>query len=212
MKSVPFVPSVREISASEAERIPGFEAAVSYWTGCSTDEWIESVTEHWGNAAYVMCRGDEVLGFTVYGPQEYLPNVRRFPVGNLENEAGFLAYVGGDDRVRRHLLVRVLRDLKSRKVGKVEAVASDLGARWHVPTRFLLESGWRPVRQGWKGGVSYTLVCTDLGNTVEVGELARGLIGRVKLPRLRRSPDPAPGAYVQSVSTAKELIVEGQRS
>lgn len=211
MKAVPFVPSVREISANDAERIPGFEAAISYWTGRSTGEWMESVIERWGNAAYAMYRGDEVLGFTVYGPQEYLPNVSRFPVGDLENEAVFLAYVGGDDRVRRHLLVRVLRDLKSRKVGKVEAVASDLGVRWHIPTKFLLESGWQPVWQGWKGGISYTLVRTDLGNTVEVGELARGIIGRVKLPKLR-SPGPAPGAYARSVSTAKELTVEGQRS
>lgn len=209
MKSVPFVPAVREISASEANRIPEFEAAISYWAGCSSGEWMERITEGWGNAAFVMYRGDELLGFAVYGPQEYLPNVRRFPVGDPDDEAVFLAYVGGDHRVRRHLLVRVLKDLKSRKFGEIKAVASDLGVRWHVPTKFLLESGWQPVRQVWKGGTSYTLVRTNLGNAIEVGELARGLIGRVKLPRLR---SPAPGAYVRSVPAAKKITTEGPRS
>src|SRR3712207_7123421 len=72
---------------------------------------------------------------------------------------------------RRH--TRYWRDWSS------DVCSSDL-------TPFLLESGWKPVRQGWHGGSPYTLVRTDLGNAVEVGELARGLVGRVKkLPGLR---------------------------
>jgi hypothetical protein len=66
-----------------------------------------------------------------------------------------------------------------------------------VPTSFLLESGWKPVRRGWRRGSLYTLARTDLGSAVEVGELARGLVGRVKLPKLK-APNPAPGALVRA--------------
>jgi hypothetical protein len=62
-----------------------------------------------------------------------------------------------------------------------------------VSTPFLLESGWKPVRRGWHRGSPYTLARTDLGSAVEVGEMARGLVGRVKLPHLK-APNPAPGA------------------
>jgi hypothetical protein len=41
----------------------------------------------------------------------------------------------------------------------------------------------------------YTLVHIDLKSAVEVGELARALVGRVKLPGLKA---PLPGALVRS--------------
>jgi hypothetical protein len=200
MKPRSFVPTVAEISASEAGEVPGLEAVISYWTEgtYSAQGWFREINELWGPSGFVMRRGEDVLGFAVYGPPGYLPHAGRYPVGPLSEDAALLAYVGGvDTRARRHLLVRVLRDLKHRGVGGVEAVAADLPVARHISTGTLLESGWQPVRRGWYRGRPYTLVRTDLGSAVEVGELARGLIGRVKLPRLR-SPSPAPGAFVQN--------------
>jgi hypothetical protein len=83
-----------------------------------------------------------------------------------------------------------MRNLKLRGFGGVEAITSDLGLPWHVPTQFLLGSGWKPVRRGLLAGCPYTLMRADFGSTVEVGELARELVGRVKLPVLKA---PAPG-------------------
>jgi hypothetical protein len=108
-----------------------------------------------------------------------------------------LACVVGDMRTRRRLLVRMLRDLKHRGVARVEAIASDREAPYHAPTEFLLESGWKPVRRGWHRGSPYTLARTDLGSSVEVGELARGLLGKVKLPHLK-APNPAPGILARA--------------
>jgi hypothetical protein len=199
MKPKSFVPTVGEISAEAVGEIPGLEAVISHWTegACSAEEWFRELNAGWGTSGFVVRRGGDALGFVVYGPREMLPRAATYPVGPLGENAVLLAYVAGDARTRRRLLVRMLRDLRHRGVGRVEAIASDRGARYHVPTRFLLESGWKPVCRGWYGGSSYTLARTDLGSAVEVGELARGLVGRVKLPGLK-SPSPAPGAFARA--------------
>lgn len=203
---IPFIPTVAEISTEEAAEIRGLEAVISYWTegAYSAEEWFAKVLDSWGPAGFVMSRGEEVLGFAVYGPQEYLPRAERYPVGPLGEDAALLAYLRGDARTRRHLLVRVMRDLKLRGFGGVEAIASDLRLPRHVPTRFLLENGWKLVRRGWRGGCPYTLVRADFGSLIEVGELARAFIGRVKLPILK-APAPQQGtpAYILMPAGAK---------
>lgn len=196
MRPIPFIPAIAEISAEEAARIRGLEAVISYWTEgtYSVEEWFGEVLASWGPAGLVMRRGEEILGFAVYGPHEYLPRAGRYPVGPLgEGDVALLAYLKGEARTRRHLLVRVMRDLRLRGFGGVEAVASDLGLPRHVPTRFLVESGWKPVRRGWRAGCPYTLMRTDFVSIAEVGELARGLMGRVKLPILK-TPAPTTSA------------------
>jgi hypothetical protein len=179
---------VGAISPEDAGEIPGLEAAVSYWTGGthSAEAWFRELEDRWGTAGFVVRRGGEVQGFVLYGPPECLARARRYPVGPLDGEAVLLAYVGGDTRTRRRLLVRMLRDVRGRGVGRVEAISSDRGAPHHVSTHFLLESGWRPVRRALYGRSYYTLARIDLKSTVEVGELARALVGRVKLPGLKR--------------------------
>src|SRR5947209_5138918 len=197
MRPIPFMSAVAEISAGEAARVRGLEAVISYWTedAYSAEEWFAEVSASWGSAGFVMRRGEEVLGFAVYGPRECLPRAGRYPVGPLSEDAALLAYLKGDTRTRRHLLVRVMRDLRLRGFGGVEAVASDLGRSRHVPTRFLSESGWKPVGRGQRPGCPYTLMRADFGSTVEVGELARELVGRVRLPVLKVKA-PVPGAPV----------------
>ncbi|MDQ3923369.1 MAG: hypothetical protein M3309_05510 [Actinomycetota bacterium] len=201
MRPIPFIPMVTEISAGEAGGIKGLEAVISYWTegAYSAEEWFDEVLTSWGPAGYVMRRGEEDLGFAVYGPQGYLPHAGRYPVGPLREDAALLAYLRGDARTRRHLLARVTRDLRLRGFGGVEAVASDLGLPRHVPTRFLTESGWKPVRRGQRAGCPYTLMRVDFESTVEVGELARELVGRVRLPVLQ---PPAPDAPTSALATA----------
>lgn len=191
MRPIPFVHSVEEIRAGEAGEIAGLEQIVSYWTGgaCGAREWFGEVTESWGTAGFVVRRGEETLGFVVYGPQAFLPRAERYPVGPLGEDAALLAYVEGDARTRRRLLVRLMRDLRLRGLGGVEAIASDLGLPRHVSTRFLSESGWKPVRRS--AGHPYTLMRADFGSVVEVGELARGLMGKVKLPVLKAPSAPA---------------------
>ena len=108
-----------------------------------------------------------------------------------------LAYAAGDARTRRRLLVRMLRDLRQRGVGRVEAIASDRGVSNHVPTSFLLESGWQPMRRAPYRMSYYTLAHIDLKSAVEVGELARSLVGRVKLPGIQ---SPVPGTLARSAS------------
>lgn len=192
MRPLPFIPAVSEISAADARDIPGLEAVVSYWTegAYSAEEWYDEVSGAWGTAGLVMKRGDEVMGFAVYGPQAYLPRAARYPVDPFGADAALLAYLEGDPRSRKHLLVRVARDLKLRGFGRVEAIGSDLGRSRHVPTRFLLENGWEAVRRGFRLGLPYTLARADFGNTVEIGERARVFIGRVKLPVLGGAPSP----------------------
>jgi hypothetical protein len=199
VKPTSFVPTVTAISPDHAGGIPGLEAVVSHWTGeaYSAGEWFREVDAGWGTAGFVVRRGGDASGFVVYGPVAYLPRAGAYPVGPIDEDAVLLAQVSGDARTRRRLLVRMLRDLKHRGVVRVEAIASDRGASHHAPTRFLLESGWKPVRRGWHRGGSYTLARTDLGSAVEVGELARALVGRVKLPHLA-APKPAPGALAQA--------------
>jgi hypothetical protein len=197
MRPTPFVPMVGEISAENASEVPGLEAVISYWTGdrYSAEEWFRELNDVWGTAGFVLRRGGEIQGFVVYGPPERLARAARYPLGPIDDEAVLLAYVGGDVRTRRRLLVRMLRDLKQRGVGKVEAIASDRGVSHHAPTSFLLESGWQPVRRAPYRMSYYTLAHIDLKSAVEVGELARALVGRVKLPGLK---SPVPGALARS--------------
>ena len=206
MKPTSFVPAITAISPEGAGEIPGLEAAISHWTegACSAEEWFREVSAGWGTAGFVVRRGGDASGFVVYGPPDRLPRAGTYPVGPIDDDAVLLAQVAGDARTRRRLLVRMLRDLKHRGVVRVEAIASDRGASHHAPTQLLLESGWKPVRRGWHRGGSYTLARTDLGSAVEVGELARGLVGRVKLPHLK-APKPAPGALVSTLRLRRRL-------
>jgi hypothetical protein len=91
----------------------------------------------------------------------------------------------------------MLRDVRGRGVGRVEAISSDRGAPHHVSTPFLLESGWRPVRRSFYGRGYYTLARIDLKSAVEVGGLARALVGRVKLPSLKTRV-PMPGVLARA--------------
>lgn len=208
MRPIPFIPGVVGISAKDVARIRGLEAVISYWTegAYSAEEWFGEVLASWGPAGYVMRRGEEVLGFAVYGPQGYLPRAGRYPVGPLGQDAALLAYLKGDARTRRHLLVRVMRDLRLRGFGGVEAITSDAGLPRHVPTQFLVESGWKPVRSGWHAGCPYTLMRADFGSTVEVGELARAFVGRVRLP-IFESPAPQ-GTSTSALASARVRVAE----
>jgi hypothetical protein len=197
MKPTSFVPMVGEISAEDAGEVPGLEAVISYWAGdgYSAEEWFRELNDLWGTAGFAVRRGTEVQGFVVYGPPERLVRAASYPLGPIDEEAVLLAYAGGDARTRRRLLVRMLRDLRQRGVGKVEAIASDRGVSNHLPTSFLLESGWQPVRRAPYRMSYYTLAHIDLKSAVEVGELARALVGRVKLPGLK---SPVPGTLARS--------------
>ncbi len=199
MKPTSFVPMVGAISPEEAKAVPGLEATVSYWTAgaYSAEEWFRELDASWGTAGFVLRRGGEVQGFVLYGPPGSLARAARYPLGPLDEEAALLAYVAGDARTRRRLLVRMLRDVRGRGVGRVEAISSDGGAPYHAPTSFLLESGWRPVRRALYGRSYYTLARIDLKSAVEVGELARALVGRVKLPGLKRRV-PMPGVLARA--------------
>jgi hypothetical protein len=192
MKATSFVPVIGAISPDDVAGVPGLSEAVSFWTeGRPAVEWFGEMEECWGTAGFVLRRGEEVQGFVVYGPPERFPRAGRYPVGPFARDAAMLAYAAGDDRTRRRLLVRMLRDLRLRGVGTVEAVASDGGHDYHVPTAFMLASGWRPVRHAARGFGRYTLVRTELGNAVEVGGLAKSLVGKVRLPSLKgKVPNP----------------------
>lgn len=212
MRPIPFISSISEISAREVAQVRGLEAVISYWTEGAynkAEEWLAEVSESWGNAGFVMRRGEEVLGFAVYGPQGYLPRVGRYPVGPLSEDAALLAYLKGDARARRHLLVRVMRDLRLRGFGGVEAVASDVGLPRHIPTRFLVESGWKPVRGGLQAGCAHTLMRADFGSTVEVGELARAFVGRVKLP-IFEAPTAPQGTSLSALASTQSALAGGR--
>ena len=202
---MPFIPTVEEISARNVPGIRGLEATISYWTegACSAKEWFAKVSSAWGPAGLVMRRGEEALGFAVYAPPGYLPRAGRYPVGPLGEDTALLAHLRGDTRTRRHLLVRVVRDLRLRGFSGVEAIASDLGVPRHVPTWILSESGWKPVCSGWHAGLPYTLMRAHFGSIVEVGERARELVGRVKLPVLKV---PAPDAPAPTQAYAREVL------
>ena len=203
MKPASFVPVIGEISPEEAGEMPGLGETISYWSEgtSSAEEWLRELDGSWGRAGFAVRRGEDTLGFVLYAHREYLPRVGRYPLGPLDEDAVLLAYVCGDARTRRRLLVRMLRDLRHRGVARVEAITSDRGLPHHVPTVVLLESGWRPVRRAPYRMSYYTLMRTDLGSAVEVGEMARALIGRVKLPGLKK---PAPGGAMPHVSHAAE--------
>lgn len=212
LKAPSFVPTVAEISPSDTGRIAGLEATILHWTGDSSEgsapERIREIRDDFGSAGLLVERGDDVLGFLVYGPKAHFPRADEYPVGPLDDDAVLLAYVEGDFRTSRRLLVRMLRDLRQRGVSKVEAVSSDIGASRHVPTKLLMESGWRPVRGGMLRGSSYTLARTDLGSAVEVGELAKGLIGRVKLPKLGTKRAPSPGIIAADFKNPNKALRE----
>jgi hypothetical protein len=197
MKPTSFVPMIGEISAGDVGEVPGLQAVVSFWTeqGYSAEEWFRELNDLWGTAGFAVRRGGVVQGFVVYGPPARLARSSSHPLGPIDEDAVLLAYVGGDVRTRRRLLVRMLRDLRQRGVGRVEAIASDRGVSNYVPTSFLLESGWQPVRRAPYRMSYYTLAHIDLKSAVEVGELARALVGRVKLPELK---SPVPGALARS--------------
>jgi hypothetical protein len=209
LKAPSFVPSVAEITPEDLGRVVGLEAVILHWTDGrgSIEESVREMREDFGSAGLYVRRGDDVLGFLVYGPKGHFPKAEEYPLGPLDEDAILLAYVEGDTRTCRRLLVRMLRDLRQRGVGKVEAIASDTGASRHVPTRLLMESGWRPVRNALFRGKPYTLARTDLGNAVEVGELAKGLIGRVKLPKLG-ARSPSPGVIAADFKNPNEVLRE----
>jgi hypothetical protein len=196
MKPTSFVSTVGEISAEEAVGIPGLGAVVSYWTegGYSAEGWFHELNDRWGTAGFAVRRGGEVQGFVIYAPPEHLASAARYPLA-VDEEAVLLAYAGGDTRTRRRLLVRMLRDLKQRGVGRVQAIASDRGVANHVPTSFLLASGWQPLHRAPYRSSYYTLAHIDLKSAVEVGQLARALVGRVKLPGIQ---SPVPGTLARS--------------
>ncbi len=206
-----FVASVGPVAPEEVREIPGLEATISYWTGGEADAagWLRETERVWGQAAFAMWRGDKVHGFVLYGPAGCLPRAGSFPVGPLAGDEVLMAYVGGDRRTRRHLMVRMLKDLRGRGVCRVEAIAADFGTAYHVPTRVLVESGWRPLRRFVYRGRPYTHARIDLGSAVEVGELARGIIGKVRLPGLNY-PAPVPG--VLSVREPARMGAVGSRS
>src|SRR4029450_12023293 len=128
MKPTSFVPMVGEISAEDAGEVPGLGAVVSYWTGdgYSAEEWFYELNDRWGTAGFAVRRGGEVQGFVIYAPPEHLAGAARYRLA-VDEEAVLLAYAGGDTRTRRRLLVRMLRDLRQRGVGRVQAIASDRG-------------------------------------------------------------------------------------
>ncbi len=196
MKPTSFVPMVGEISATDAAGVDGLDAVISHWTDdeYSVEEWFGELNGSWGTAGYTVRRGGEVQGFVVYAPPEHLAGAARYSLA-IDDEAVLLAYAGGDARTRRRLLVRMLRDLRQRGFGRVQAIASDRGVSNHIPTSFLLESGWQPLRRVYYRRSYYTLAHIDLKSAVEVGELARSLVGRVKLPGIQ---SPVPGTLARS--------------
>lgn len=209
MKRMSFVPAIREVPPPGAGSVPGLEAVVALWTegSYSAGEWLRLLESRWGSAGLAVWRGEEVAGFAVFAPREYLPYAERFFLDHEPDRGDVvLAYVGGDRRTRKHLLVRLLRDLRHRGVPGVKAVSSDAGASGHVPTRFLLENGWHPLRTVWYRGRKYTIARTDLGSTVEVGELARDILGRVKLPQLK-SASPAPEAFTGTEASLRKAVL-----
>lgn len=199
MKHKSFVPAVDKISPREVDEIPKLAAVISYWSEdvCPPKEWMLQVEDLWGPAGLAMRRGDEVLGTTLFGPPDFFPRAERFFRRSSAENNVFLAYVGGDRRSRKHLLVQMLKELRQRGVEGVEAIAGGSGAFPHISERFLLDNGWRPVHRVRYLGRTYTLMRTDLGSVVEVGELARDIIGRVKLPGLKNTPPVPGGACIQ---------------
>ncbi len=95
----------------------------------------------------------------------------------------------------------------------MQAIASDQGVSNHVPTSLLLESGWRPLRRAPYRMSYYTLAHIDLKSAVEVGELARAIVGRVKLPGIQA---PVPGTLARSagervsVSAGQHFSISGK--
>lgn len=210
-----FVATVGEILPNEANEVPELVRTISYWNedACPPEDWLRQIKSSWGPAGYAMRRGNEVLGAVIFGPAKFLPRAERFSGGPFGEDSVLMACVTGDRRVKKHLLVRMLKDLRQRGVTVVEAVAGDFGTSRHASTHFLLENGWRPVRRVWHSGRSYTLMRTDLGNAVEVGERARDFLGRVKLPKLKNTSPVPGGACVQvELQSQVELSFENGRT
>lgn len=199
-----FVATVREILPEETDEVPELARAISYWNegACRPEEWLRQVKSSWGPAGYAMRRGNEVLGTVIFGPAKFLTRVERLTGEPSSEDTVMMACITGDRRVKKHLLVRMLKDLRQRGVTVVEAIAEDFGAPRHASTHFLLENGWRPVRRIRHYGRPYTLMRTDLGNAVEVGELARDFLGRVRLPKLKNASPVPGGACIEAESLA----------
>jgi hypothetical protein len=204
MKPTSFVPMVGEISARDAGEIPGLGPVISHWTeeGYSAEGWFRELNDDWGTAGFAVRRGGEVQGFVIYAPPRHLAGAARYPLGPLDEDAVLLAYAGGDARTRHRLLVRMLKDLKHRGVGSVQAIASDRGVPNHVPTQFLLESGWQTLRRAPYRMSYYTLAHIDLKSAVEVGQLARALVGRVKLQGIKAPPGALARSTGERVGTS----------
>lgn len=205
-----FVPTIERISAGKIREIPGLEGVIRYWADetDTLEDWHREAGDGLG-VGFAMRHSDEFAGFALYAAAEYLPRANRLTIDTIEPDKILLAYVGGDTRTRRQLLVRVLKEMRQHGVPDMWAVSSDLGHPQHTTTDFLIESGWQPVRRGWTLGKPYTLMRAELGSSVEVGEFARGLIDKVRLPKLRRD-HPLPGAFVREESPAAYLKAESK--
>jgi hypothetical protein len=188
-----FKPSVVELTPRLAGDVPGLEEALSYWGEGeqSAEGWIEELLGEWGRVGFVMRNGGVISGCIVYAPASYLPLALRYPLSSLRVEDVLLAHLFGDRRSKKHLLVQAMRELRLTGVGSLEAIASDLGLSHHTSSVFLFENGFRPVEHTFYRGLPYTLARVELGNTVGVDGLARGLISRVKIPALH-PPVPSP--------------------
>lgn len=205
-----FVPTVHEILPEDVPRLPGLEKSILYWThgDISAGEWVREVRRSWGGCGLYVSRGDEVLGFSVYAPHGRLPRMYDYPFDPVSEDAVSLAFVVGDVRTGKRLVLRMLRDFKLRGVSRVQTVASDGGRAHHTSTRDLMQLGWRPVQRGLYLGRFYTVLRLELGSTVEAGEFARNLIGhvgQVRLPQLRPS---APGSLASRALDEMKLAFD----
>ena len=130
-----FVATVGEILPEEASQIPELAGAISYWSEgvCRPEDWLRQVKSSWGPAGYAMRRGGEMLGFVIFGPVEFLPRGGSLSNGLSDENSVLMACVTGERRVKKHLLVRMLKELRQRGATHVQAVASDFGASHHTP-------------------------------------------------------------------------------
>ncbi|AHY45935.1 Hypothetical Protein RradSPS_0652 [Rubrobacter radiotolerans] len=217
LRASSFVPVVQEVSPEDAWGLPELGEAVLHWTGGEGEagEWISETRREWGNCGFKLSRGEECLGFVLFGPPGRLPGSLDYPFEacsaacSAPDEGALLACLAGDGRTAKRLLVRMLRDLRGRGVRRVEAIASDGARRNHAATGTLLRAGWRPVDRALFCGRFYTLLELDLAGTVETGERARtfiGQVGQVRLPQLGRRE--APGALAARTLDEVRLAFE----
>lgn len=193
MKQRSLVPKVSKILPEDVESLPELQETIAYWNHGSRpmEDWLSGILEEYGHAGLVSRRGEKVLGFCVFGPRKFFPRAELMSL-KFSYAAVFLAGITGDRRTKKHLLVRTFKEIRDLGTNTIEAAASDIPKRGSVSTGFLVENGWRPVDHTYHRGRTYTLMRAELGSTVEIGELARDIIGRVKLPRLKdATPEPS---------------------